>query len=89
MLKAYVGPTGDPADGRWSAHTEHEVSQLEVEQGTAPTGVVEWTEWGTAAEGVAWARGRTGWVLMLTESGLAWAGEPELRPEDVMDSWQE
>jgi len=78
-LRAYVGRTGDPADGRWAAHTEDDTL-------TGPP-LVERTEWGTAGEAVGWAREQTGWVLVV-DGPLRWAGT-DPKPDDVPETWEE
>jgi hypothetical protein len=74
--KAYVTWVGD--GGRWSAHVERSEDD--------PTG--ESSEHDTAVDAVAWARERTDWVLVVAEP-LLWAGAPEKRPSEVLQTWRE
>lgn len=75
-LKAYVGWVGDPT--HWVAHTE-------VDDDAA---LGERMECRSEAEAVAWARERTDWVLVITDS-LQWAGSPDKQPSDVPRLWQQ
>lgn len=74
-MKAYITWFGEPV--RWAAHTERSDED--------PTG--EASEHATAAEAVAWARARTDWILVVTDPPQ-WAGSPEKKPSDVIETWQ-
>ena len=81
--RAYIGPVPCPTQGdseRWRAHTE------------GPDGrMVERVD-GALDDLVAWARERTGWVLVLPANGgpdvMRWAGT-DPKPEDVPQFWDE
>jgi hypothetical protein len=75
-LKAYVGWVGDPT--HWVAHTEFDDD---------PT-LGERMECHSQAEAVAWARERTDWVLVITDS-LQWARSLDKQPSDVPRLWQQ
>jgi hypothetical protein len=74
--KAYVGWVGDPT--HWVAHTEFDDD---------PT-LGERMECHSQAEAVAWARERTDWVLVITDS-LQWARSLDKQPSDVPRLWQQ
>lgn len=75
-LKAYVGWVGDPT--HWVAHTDVDDDPARGER----------MECHSEAEAVAWARERTDWVLVITDS-LQWAGSLDKQPSDVPRLWQQ
>lgn len=79
-VKAYVGPTAGPPEevaGRWVGHVEKTSGNKILEMGP-------WFE-GSPEEVVAWARERTGWVLVVLDP-LQWAGT-DPKPDDVPLRW--
>lgn len=79
-VRAYVGPAAGPPEevaGRWVGHIEKMSGNRVLDSGP-------WFE-GSAEEVVAWARERTGWVLVVIDP-LQWAGT-DPKPDDVPLRW--